>query len=103
MTNHLLIAGGLVVLSFITLGIGLTSSGAIDAEHGGDTGKPALGTRVIPAARATDPLSRDSATEPATNPFTLKKAGEVKQTRLPFPPPPPLDLPALPILPIAER
>ena len=103
MSNHLLIAGGLVVLSFITLGLGLTASGTVDAESLGDPGKTALGPHVIPAARALEPLSREFASEPATNPFTLKKAGEVKQTRLPFPPPPPLELPALPVLPIPER
>lgn len=103
MSKHLLIAGSLVVVSFITLGLGATSSGSITSADSTDGNKPALGSHIVPAARALDPLSREFANEPATNPFTLKKAGEIKQTRLPFPPPPPLELPPLPVLPIAER
>lgn len=103
MPKHLLIAGSLVVMSFITLVLGATSSGAIDAETQTEGGKPSLGSHIVPAARALEPLSREFANEPVTNPFTLKKAGEVKQTRLPFPPPPPLELPPLPVMPIAER
>ena len=61
-----------------------------------------LGLHVIAADRALQPLVAAYATEAATNPFTMKPTGP-KSQRLSFPPPPPLDLPALPTLPISER
>jgi hypothetical protein len=61
-----------------------------------------LGTHVVSAERALQPLVPALASEAATNPFTMKRA-EFRTTRLSFPPPPPLALPALPILPLTER
>ena len=104
MTKHLLIAAGLVVISFITLGLGLLSGGASTGGAADSAGQVTLGAHVIAADRAVTPL------EPAfvvqgltTNPFTMGKSGEMRSTRIPLPPPPLLTLPALPALPLSER
>ena len=104
MSKHLLIAAGLVVISFITLATGLMSGGGGDAEITDTTAHVALGAHVIAADRALIPLQPAFAGQGlATNPFTMGKSGELRTTRIPLPPPPPLTLPALPVLPLSER
>ena len=105
MTRHLLIAVGLVVCSFLTLAAGLSAAagGAVDSAD--VPGTASLGAHVVKADSALGPLQAAFAPSndgPIANPFTMRR-GEDHLTRLPFPPPPPLDLPALPVLPIPER
>ena len=102
LSKHLLIGGGAIALAFISLITGLSAGSATDVAAGGDGSKTMLGLHVIAADRALQPLVAAYATEAATNPFTMKPT-DPKSTRLGFPPPPPLDLPALPTLPISER
>lgn len=105
MTKHLLIAVGLVVASFLALGIGISAAADGDAEAGADGGKGPLGIHVVPAERALGPIIPELASTDAAearNPFTMK-SGVVRSTRIPFPPPPALDLPPLPVLPVSER
>ncbi len=105
MPKHLLIAAGLVLCSFITLALGLDGGSGAAAGNPDVPGKPQFGVHVIPAQRALLPLQPALAAADAsnTNPFTLDRAGEVRSSRLPFPPPPQLTLPALPPLPIPQR
>jgi hypothetical protein len=104
MSKHLLIAAGLVVISGITLGMGLVSGGGGTGDAAGSTGHVALGAQVIAADRALSPLQPAFAGQGlATNPFTMGKAGEMRTARIPLPPPPPLTLPTLPALPLSER
>ena len=104
MSKHLLIAAGLVVISFITLGLGLVSGGGGTGDTADAAGHVAWGAQVIAADRALGPLQPAFAGQGlATNPFTMGKAGELRTTRIPLPPPPPLALPALPVLPLSER
>lgn len=104
MTKHLIIAGLLVAGSFLALALGLGAAAGGGSEPLDENGKAALGAYTVPASRALAPLQPAYATvSAATNPFTMRRAGEVRSTRLPFPPPPPLDLPALPYLPVTER
>jgi hypothetical protein len=104
MTKHLLIAGALVVGSFLALALGLSAAAGGTAEVPDDGGKAALGAYTVPASRALSPLQPAYATvSEATNPFTMRRAGEVRSTRLPFPPPPGLELPPLPFMPVSER
>lgn len=102
LSKHLLIGGGAIALSFISLITGISASSATDVATAGDGAKTMLGLHVIAADRALQPLVAVYAAEAATNPFTMKRA-EIRTTRLSFPPPPPLELPALPTLPISER
>lgn len=102
LSPHLLIGGGAIALSFLSLFMGISASSGTDIAATGDGSKALLGLHVIAADRALLPLVANFATEAATNPFTMKRA-EIRTTRLNFPPPPPLELPALPTLPISER
>ncbi len=102
MSKHLLIGAAAVVISLISLVTGLGSSVGNIAESTTDSTKTTLGAHVVTAARALQPVVASAVGDPTTNPFTMKRA-ELRSTRLSFPPPPPLDLPALPVLPIAER
>ena len=102
MSKHLLIGCLAVALSLISLALGLSAGAAGDVTATSEGGKTLLGVHVVAAERALQPLVPAFASEAATNPFTMKRA-EIRTTRLSFPPPPPLDLPALPVLPIAER
>lgn len=102
LSKHLLIGGSAIALSFMSLIMGISASAGPDIAAAGDGSKALLGLHVIAADRALLPLVATFATEASTNPFTMKRA-EIRTTRLNFPPPPPLDLPALPTLPISER
>lgn len=104
MTKHLLIAIGLVVVSFLSLGLGVSAAAGGDGDPSTDGGKGSLGVQVVPAERALGPIVPELASTDgeARNPFTMK-SGAVRATRIPFPPPPTLALPALPALPISER
>ena len=102
MTKHLLLGGAAVLLSLIALVTGLGAHAGDELATPGDNTKVSLGAHVISADRALLPLVPAYAGEAATNPFTMKRA-ELRSSHLNFPPPPPLDLPALPVLPIPER
>jgi hypothetical protein len=102
MSKHLLIGGLAVLLALISLALGVTAGDAGEAVAPSEATKAMLGAHVISAERALQPLVPALASDAATNPFTMKRA-EIRTTRLSFPPPPPLALPALPILPLAER
>ena len=104
MSKHLLIAAGLVAISLVTLGAAITAGGS-DAGYAADSaGQAALGAHVIDAERALQPLQPAFAGQGLkTNPFSMGKSGEMRSTRIPLPPPPPLTLPALPALPLSER
>ena len=102
MSKHLLIGASAIVLSLISLLLGVSAGSAGDVAANSDGTKAMLGIHVVAADRALQPLVTAFSTEAATNPFTMKRA-VIRTTRLNFPPPPPLDLPPLPILPISER
>lgn len=105
MTKHLLIAIGLVSASLVALGVGVSAAAGGDAEAASEGGKGSLGIQVVPAERALGPIVPELAASDAAearNPFTMK-SGVVRSTRIPFPPPPALDLPPLPVLPVSER
>lgn len=102
MSKHLLIGAAAIVLSLISMALGVGAGSTGDVAANDDGTKPLLGLHVVAADRALLPLVASFSTEAATNPFTMKRA-EIRTTRLNFPPPPPLDLPALPTLPISER
>lgn len=104
LSKHLLIGGGAIALSLLSMSMGISASSATDSAATGEGSKALLGFHVIAADRALLPLVANfaTATEAATNPFTMKRA-DFRPTRLSPPPPPRLDLPALPTLPISER
>jgi hypothetical protein len=58
---------------------------------------------VLGADMALQPLVANLSGRPDSNPFILRKTGAVRGPKIPFPPPPPVAVPAPPILPLAEK
>jgi hypothetical protein len=60
-----------------------------------------LNTPVVPAERATDAIVPDLSGTPSHNPFNARSNGGPPSVRIPPPPIPHLDYPALPVMPAA--
>lgn len=58
--------------------------------------------KVVPADSALLPLQPNLSGVPAVNPFTLRGPA-MRQLAIPLPPPPPVELPPLPVLPLPEK
>lgn len=101
-TPHL-IAAAVIVL--IAIGVGLPALIAGGGSHPitGTVARVAAPTpTLVPAAAAVDPLVASFARLGEDNPFTLRKTGFRKGPRVNLPPPPPLEPPAPPLLPLPE-
>lgn len=77
-------------------------SAAIGALPKGQ-GAPADLAAVRSADRALKPLVEGLAPEEVPHPFAIHQFGTKRGTQVIKPPPPPLDPPALPVLPLVER
>jgi hypothetical protein len=104
-TPHLLVAGVLVVIALFA-----TASGLL----GGSGGYPvttrdlrvvgsSTRTDVVAAERATAPLVADLAGPPSSNPFSARKDGSTPILNIPLPPPPRVEYPSLPVLPVPVK
>lgn len=103
-TPHLAIAGAvtLVVLAVTVPGlIGDGGSWEVTVKELRVVG-PATETDVTPAARATDPVVPELSHLPDADPFNPQAQG-MTVTGVAAPPPPPLELPPLPVLPAVVR
>jgi hypothetical protein len=103
-TPHVVVATILVLVALIG------SAGAIIGTAGGFAlptrelrivGPASLPT-VIPGENALQPLVVDL-DGPMANPFSPRKAAASAMAKIPLPPPPLLDFPALPPLPLPEK
>jgi hypothetical protein len=97
MNRHLLLVPVVLLLGLTALYWGLSTPGTAE-----DSTAPVAGNPLpqVPAARATNPLVPGITW--SSDPFTMTRLGERRGTSLPFPPPPPVDLPPVPTMPFAE-
>jgi hypothetical protein len=102
---HLVVAGVLVVLALCaTLGPICTGTGSYPIPVTDlKIAATAEDKTVTTADAAIMPLIPTLSHLPDSNPFVLRKVGAEVGIKLAFPPPPPVQLPAPPILPLAER
>jgi hypothetical protein len=104
MTPHMILAGIARALTLLlTIGSIFTSSSAIEITITDlKVERKAGDLDIIPADTPIKPLVAELGGQPQANPFTLKPVGPPK-SQLPPAPPPPLDLPIPPILPLPEK
>ena len=103
-TPHLLIAGAVTLIVLVVTVPGLIGDGGSwqVTDHELRVVGPTTDTAVVPATRATDPVVPELAHLPDTDPFNPQAPG-MNVTGVAAPPPPPLQLPSLPVLPAVVR
>jgi hypothetical protein len=106
-TPHLLVAGVLIVITLFAAvpslfaGFGGMKHDFRELRIVGS----ATRTDVVPADRATAPLVADLARPPSSNPFSARKDARLglDMIKIDAPPPPRLDYPPLPVLPVPVK
>jgi hypothetical protein len=104
-TPHLLVAAVLVVVGLFATAsalIGGAGSYPIPVRDLRVVG-PATDTKVVPAERATGPLVADLSAPPASNPFSARRDFRSVELAIGQPPPPRVEYPALPVLPVVTK
>jgi hypothetical protein len=104
-TPHLLVAGVLVVIALFASASSLLGGSGSYPVATRDLRVIGPGTRtdVVPAERATAPLVADLAGLPSANPFSERRDTRTSPLNIPLPPPPRLEYPPLPVLPVPVK
>lgn len=101
-TPHMWAAGAIAVLVIAVTVSPITSSGGDFPVTNTDPRIAKPMADVVPAERALAPMAGSVTDMPTESPFTLRKTGSVRGPRIGLPPPPPLDVPSPPLLPMVE-
>ncbi|MBA2479809.1 MAG: hypothetical protein H0V44_04030 [Planctomycetes bacterium] len=104
MTPHVFVAAALVLVALIAAVVALLDSGTSFPVPTRDLRVlgPAADTSVMQGQRALASLMPEF-DGPIANPFSPRKGTTPNTARIPLPPAPPLDAPALPVLPLSEK
>ena len=98
MNLHLLGTPAVLLAGIAALALGLAAPTADDAPDAAAARSAPV--TLVPAARALGPVV--PGTTWGTDPFSMTRLGERQGANLPFPPPPPVDLPPLPTMPFRQ-
>ncbi len=101
-TPHLIAAAAIVVVAAAICLPALFSGGGSYAIAGTVPKVASPAPTLLPAAVAVEALAVAFERPGEDNPFTLRKTSVRRGPRITLPPPPPLDVPAPPLLPIPE-